>query len=295
MVQLTLPKNSKVNGKGRTHKAKAPANGHAPQYRNFKVYRYDPDTGDNPRVDTYEVDVSGVSMVLDALIKIKNETDAGLAFRRSCREGVCGSCAMNINGANTLACTKGMDECGSGDISVYPLPHQPVVKDLVTDLTKFYEQHAYIQPYLQAKDPEPKKEWLQSEEDRAKLDGLYECILCACCSTSCPSYWWNGDKNDPSTEYLGPAALLQAYRWVADSRDQMTNERLDKLEDDFKLYRCHTIMNCAQVCPKHLNPAKAIAEIKKLMVNRPEDRGSNAAERQAPKQTDSQPESAVSK
>ena len=295
MVQLTLPKNSKVNGKGRTHKAKTPANGHAPQYRNFKVYRYDPDTGDNPRVDTYEVDVSGVSMVLDALIKIKNETDAGLAFRRSCREGVCGSCAMNINGANTLACTKGMDECGSGDIAVYPLPHQPVVKDLVTDLTKFYEQHAYIQPYLQAKDPEPKKEWLQSEEDRAKLDGLYECILCACCSTSCPSYWWNGDKGDPSTEYLGPAALLQAYRWVADSRDQMTNERLDRLEDDFKLYRCHTIMNCAQVCPKHLNPAKAIAEIKKLMVNRPADRGSDAAERQAPKQTDSQPESAVSK
>lgn len=267
MVELTLPKNSKIAKNGKSYPAK---NGGG-EIRTFNVYRYDPDTPDNPRVDKYDVDVSNVSMVLDALIKIKNETDATLAFRRSCREGVCGSCAMNINGANTLACTKGMDELGSGDISVYPLPHQPVMKDLVTDLTNFYEQHAYIEPFLQAKDDEPNDEWRQSSEDRAKLDGLYECILCACCSTSCPSYWWNGDK-DGEEEYLGPAALLQAHRWLSDSRDQYTNERLDKLEDDFKLYRCHTIMNCAQVCPKHLNPAEAIVEIKKMMVNRPQDK-----------------------
>ena len=267
MVELTLPKNSKITKNGKTYSAKESGG----KTRTFKVYRYDPDTPDNPRVDSYEIDVSDVSMVLDALIKIKTDADASLAFRRSCREGVCGSCAMNINGANTLACTKGMDELGDGDIHVYPLPHQPVVKDLVTDLTNFYKQHAYIEPFLQAKDDEPDDEWRQSQEDRAKLDGLYECILCACCSTSCPSYWWNGDK-DGKEEYLGPAALLQAHRWLSDSRDQHTNERLDKLEDDFKLYRCHTIMNCAQVCPKHLNPAKAIVEIKKMMVSRPKEK-----------------------
>ncbi|MEL7487378.1 MAG: succinate dehydrogenase iron-sulfur subunit, partial [Pseudomonadota bacterium] len=263
MVQLTLPKNSKVNSSGNVHKAdrsKAAA-GDKPAYRTFKVYRYDPDTPDNPRVDSYEIDVSDVSMVLDALIKIKSETDASLAFRRSCREGVCGSCAMNINGANTLACTKGMDDLGGGDITVYPLPHQPVVKDLITDLTKFYEQHASIDPFLRADADGKDTEFLQSHDDRTKLDGLYECILCACCSTSCPSYWWNGSKEDGKEEYLGPAALLQAYRWLSDSRDEHTNDRLDALEDDFKLYRCHTIMNCAQVCPKGLNPAKAIAEI----------------------------------
>ena len=272
MVQLTLPKNSQVNRNGKVHRAE---NGGG-DIRTFKVYRYDPDAPDNPRVDSYEVDVSDVSMVLDGLIKIKNEIDAGLAFRRSCREGVCGSCAMNINGANTLACTKGMDELGSGDVTVYPLPHQPVMKDLVTDLTNFYKQHAYIEPFLQAKDAEPAEEWKQSQEDRAKLDGLYECILCACCSTSCPSYWWNGDKNGEE-EYLGPAALLQAYRWLADSRDQHANERLDKLEDEFKLYRCHTIMNCAQVCPKNLNPAEAIASIKRMMVNRPQEKAAPAS------------------
>ena len=268
MVQLTLPKNSKVNGNGKHY----PAPEGAEKVRTFKVYRHNPDDPENPRVDTYDVDVSDVSMVLDALIKIKNEQDATLAFRRSCREGVCGSCAMNINGANDLACTRGMDECGSGDIDVYPLPHQPVVRDLVTDLTNFYRQHATIEPFLQAKEEAPETEWLQSPEERAKLDGLYECILCACCSTSCPSYWWNGDKENKDEEYLGPAALLQSYRWLADSRDQLSNERLDALEDEFKLYRCHTIMNCAQVCPKHLNPAKAIVEIKKLMVNRPEEK-----------------------
>jgi succinate dehydrogenase / fumarate reductase iron-sulfur subunit len=265
MAQLSLPKNSRVTGNGKSHPAPAGAS----NTRTFKVYRYDPADGENPRVDTFEVDVDGVSMVLDGLIKIKNEGDATLSFRRSCREGVCGSCAMNINGANTLACTKGLDECGSGDITVYPLPHQPVVRDLVTDLTNFYEQHAYIEPFLQADASNKETEFLQSPEDRKKLDGLYECILCACCSTSCPSYWWNGDK-DNGEEYLGPAALLQSYRWLSDSRDEKTNERLDKLEDEFKLYRCHTIMNCAQVCPKGLNPAKAIAEVKKMMVNRPE-------------------------
>ena len=271
MAELTLPRNSKITGTGKSHKADRANAGDGAKFRTFKIYRYDPDTPDNPRVDTYEIDVSDVSMVLDALIKIKNETDASLAFRRSCREGVCGSCAMNINGANNLACTMGMDETGDGDIAVYPLPHQPVVKDLITDLTKFYEQHAYIGPFLQADASGKDTEFLQSHDDREKLDGLYECILCACCSTSCPSYWWNGDKGGEN-EYLGPAALLQAYRWLADSRDEKTNERLDKLEDDFKLYRCHTIMNCAQVCPKGLNPAKAIAEIKKMMVNRPDPR-----------------------
>ena len=201
-------------------------------------------------------------MILDALIWIKNKIDPTLTFRRSCREGVCGSCAMNIDGANTLACTRGMDEIKSKTIKIYPLPHQPVVKDLVPDLTNFYAQHASVQPYLQTVTAAPGTEWRQSKEDRDKLDGLYECILCACCSTSCPSYWWNPER------YLGPAALLQARRWLIDSRDEETGERLDDLEDPFRLYRCHTIMNCAKACPKSLNPAKAIAEIKAMMVER---------------------------
>lgn len=257
MVQLTLPRNSKVKP-GKTHKS---ANG-ATNVRAFKVYRWDPDDGENPRTDTYEVDLDECGpMVLDALIKIKNEIDPTLTFRRSCREGICGSCAMNIDGVNTLACTKGIDEI-KGAVTVYPLPHMEVVKDLVPDMTNFYAQHASIEPWLQTKTVEPQKEWLQSHEDREKLDGLYECILCACCSTSCPSYWWNGDR------YLGPAVLLQAYRWLIDSRDEATGDRLDNLEDPFRLYRCHTIMNCVQACPKGLNPAKAIAEIKKMMVER---------------------------
>jgi succinate dehydrogenase / fumarate reductase iron-sulfur subunit len=188
--------------------------------------------------------------------------DSSLAFRRSCREGVCGSCAMNIGGRNTLACTHGWSEAPGKECQVSPLPHQPVVKDLIPDLTLFYAQYASIEPWLQTETPQPQKEWVQSPEDRQKLDGLYECILCACCTTSCPSYWWNGEK------YLGPAALLHAYRWLIDSRDEATGERLDALEDPFKLYRCHTIMNCAQVCPKGLNPAKAIAEVKKMMAER---------------------------
>lgn len=264
MAQLTLPKNSVVSKKGRSHAAPAGAE----KTLTFKVYRYDPSTGDNPRLDTFEIDAAGVSMVLDGLIRIKNDVDPTLAFRRSCREGVCGSCAMNINGANTLACTMGIDECVGGEATIYPLPHQPVMRDLVTDLSNFFRQHAYIEPFLQADDAGKTGEFLQSQEDRKRLDGLYECILCACCSTACPSYWWNGD-NGGEAEYLGPAALLQAHRWLSDSRDEKSDERLDKLEDEFKLYRCHTIMNCAQVCPKGLNPAKAIVEIKKMMVDRP--------------------------
>ncbi|MBM3518598.1 MAG: succinate dehydrogenase iron-sulfur subunit, partial [Alphaproteobacteria bacterium] len=184
-----------------------------------------------------------------------------LTFRRSCREGVCGSCAMNIDGTNTLACTKPIKAVKS-DVKVHPLPHLPVIKDLVPDLSTFYAQYASIQPWLQTHSPAPSTERLQSHDDRAKLDGLYECILCASCSTSCPSYWWNGER------YLGPAILLQAYRWLIDSRDEATGERLDNLEDPFRLFRCHTIMNCTQTCPKSLNPGKAIAEIKKMMVAR---------------------------
>jgi succinate dehydrogenase / fumarate reductase iron-sulfur subunit len=256
MVELTLPRNSKVKT-GRTYKAKPGAK----NVRKFKIYRYDPATGENPSWDTYELDMAlSGPMVLDAIIAIKNEMDSTLAFRRSCREGVCGSCAMNINGRNTLACTMTMDECGGGTITISPLPHQPVVRDLVPDLTNFYAQYASIEPWLHTDTPTPEKEWKQSEEDRKKLDGLYECILCACCSTSCPSYWWNSER------FLGPAALLQANRWIRDSRDEATGDRLDALEDPFRLYRCHTIMNCAQVCPKGLNPAEAIAAIKKDLV-----------------------------
>ena len=258
MVQLTLPKNSTVQN-GKTW----PAPAGAKNTRAFKVYRYDPEDGRNPRWDTYEVDLDACGpMVLDALLYIKNSIDPTLAFRRSCREGVCGSCAMNIGGRNTLACTHGHADTPGKAVQIAPLPSQPVVKDLIPDLTLFYAQYASIEPWLHTDTPEPRTEWKQSPEDRSKLDGLYECILCACCSTSCPSYWWNGDK------YLGPATLLHAYRWLIDSRDEATGDRLDNLEDPFKLYRCHTIMNCAQVCPKGLNPAKAIAEIKKMLVER---------------------------
>lgn len=257
MAELTLPKNSRIMP-GKTWAKPAGAT----RLKEYRVYRYDPDSGENPRLDTFFVDLDDCGpMVLDGLLWIKNKVDPTLTLRRSCREGICGSCSMNIGGANTLACTKGMDDF-SGHISVYPLPHMPVIKDLVPDLTTFYDQHRSIEPWLKTTTPTPEKEWLQSRDDRAKLDGLYECILCACCSTSCPSYWWNGEK------YLGPAVLLQAYRWLIDSRDEATEERLDNLEDPFKLYRCHTIMNCAKVCPKGLNPAKAIAEIKQMMVTR---------------------------
>ena len=257
MVQLRLPVNSRITA-GRTW----PGASDCIRPKSFKVYRWNPDDGQNSRLDTYEIDLDACGpMVLDALIKIKNETDPTLTFRRSCREGICGSCAMNIDGTNTLACTRPITDI-KGDVKVYPLPHMQVIKDLVPDLTHAYAQYASIEPWLKTVTPEPERERLQSPEDRAKLNGLEDCILCLCCTTSCPSYWWNGDR------YLGPAVLLQAYRWISDSRDEATGERLDQLEDPFRLYRCHTIMNCAQTCPKGLNPAKAIAEIKKLMVER---------------------------
>jgi succinate dehydrogenase / fumarate reductase iron-sulfur subunit len=257
MAEFTLPQNSKV-GTGKTHAA--PPSPKKP--KTFKIYRWNPDDGQNPCVDTYTVDLADCApMVLDALIKIKNEVDSTLTFRRSCREGVCGSCAMNIDGTNTLACTKAIEDV-AGDVKIYPLPHMPVIKDLVPDLDQAYAQLRSVEPWLKSETPPPDRERPQSPEERAKLDGMWECILCFCCTTSCPSYWWSGDR------YLGPAVLLQAYRWIADSRDEATGERLDALEDPFRLYRCHTIMNCTKTCPKGLNPAKAIAEIKKMMVLR---------------------------
>jgi succinate dehydrogenase / fumarate reductase iron-sulfur subunit len=257
MVELSLPKNSRVQG-GRHH----PAPAKAKRTKTFKIYRYEPEDGQNPRLDSFQIDLDDCGpMVLDALIKIKAETDSSLTFRRSCREGICGSCSMNIDGENTLACTKSIDDI-SGDVAVYPLPHMSVVKDLVVDLDQFWAQYESIEPWLKTYTTNPAQERRQSIEDREELDGLYECILCGCCSAGCPSYWWNSDK------YLGPAVLLQAYRWLADSRDEATAERLDDLEDPFKLYRCHTILNCTNTCPKGLNPAKAIAEIKKLIVER---------------------------
>mmetsp|Transcript_11855 Transcript_11855/g.37867 ORF Transcript_11855/g.37867 Transcript_11855/m.37867 type:complete len:283 (+) Transcript_11855:3-851(+) len=230
----------------------------ASRTKTFSIYRWNPDEPDTkPRLQKYEIDLAECGpMVLDALIKIKNEIDPTLTFRRSCREGICGSCSMNINGSNTLACLCKIDEPGT-DTKVYPLPHMYVLKDLVPDMSLFYEQHKSVQPFLinDAGD-RMEKEHYQSKEDRSKLDGLYECVLCACCTTSCPSYWWSADK------YLGPAVLLQSYRWLADSRDTKKAERLKFLDDAFKVYRCHTIMNCSKTCPKHLNPGKAIAEIK---------------------------------
>ncbi|MDB5672010.1 MAG: succinate dehydrogenase iron-sulfur subunit [Alphaproteobacteria bacterium] len=260
MAQFTLPKNSKIK-KGQDHKLAAGGGGG--RTKTFKIYRYDPESGQNPHYDTFELDLDSTGpMVLDALIKIKNEIDPTLTFRRSCREGICGSCSMNIEGTNGLACTTAIEDY-KGDVRITPLPAMDVVKDLVPDFSHFFDQYASIEPWLKTKTPAPSgKERLQSPDDRSKLDGLYECILCACCSSSCPSYWWNSDR------FLGPAILLQAYRWLADSRDELTGERLDELEDPFRLYRCHTIMNCANVCPKGLNPAKAIAETKKLLVER---------------------------
>lgn len=257
MAQFKLPANS-IMMKGKVFKAPAGAK----NVKRFEIYRFDPDSGKNPRTDTFDIDLDACGpMVLDALLKIKNEIDTTLTLRRSCREGICGSCAMNIDGTNTLACTKAISDI-KGTVKIYPLPHMPVVKDLVPDLTNFYAQLRSVEPYIKTTTSAPTRERLQSVEDRAKLDGLYECILCACCSTSCPSYWWNGDR------YLGPAVLMQAYRWIVDSRDEATGERLDALEDPFKLYRCHTIMNCAKTCPKGLNPARAIADIKKMIFER---------------------------
>ena len=258
MAELRLPAHSRIK-KGRHHAA----TGGAARPRVFAIYRYDPDSGENPRIDTYEVDLERCGpMVLDALIAIKNGIDPTLTFRRSCREGICGSCAMNIDGSNTLACTRAISVIG-GEVRIYPLPHMPVIKDLVPDLTNFYAQYASVSPWLRTRTPAPAdRERLQSKDEQEKINEPAACILCACCSTACPSYWWNSDR------YLGPAALLAAYRWLADSRDEATGERLDDLEDPFRLYRCHTIMNCTQTCPKNLNPAKAIAETKKMLAER---------------------------
>jgi succinate dehydrogenase / fumarate reductase, iron-sulfur subunit len=262
MAQFTLPKNSQV--KEGTHHDNAKG---ATNRKTFKVYRYDPDQDENPRWDYYTIDMDKCGpMVLDAVIKIKNEIDSTLTFRRSCREGICGSCAMNIDGTNTLACTKPIEDV-DGEVRISCLPHMEVVKDLVPDMNLFYAQLASIEPWMKTKSPAPQKERLQTQEDANLMNGEdghgpAGCILCACCSTACPSYWWNGDR------FLGPAILLQAYRWIIDSRDEATGERLDQLEDPFRLYRCHTIMNCTKTCPKGLNPAKSIAEIKKLMVAR---------------------------
>ncbi len=257
MAEFRLPPNSVIRpGK------EWPAPEGASRPRKVIVYRYDPQSGDNPRTDSYIVDLDDCGpMVLDLLLKIKNEIDPTLSLRRSCREGICGSCAMNIDGRNTLACIKPIADI-DGDIRIYPLPHQPIVRDLISDLGNFYRQYAAVEPWLQSSTPAPERERRQSVEERKKLDGLYECILCACCSTSCPSYWWNPDR------YLGPAALLNAWRWITDSRDDATEKRLESLDDPFKLYRCHTIMNCTDACPKGLNPARAIAEIKKRLIER---------------------------
>lgn len=225
----------------------------------IKVYRWDPSGGGNPRYDTYILGKDSGKMLLDALFYIKNKLDPTLTFRRSCREGVCGSCAMNINGVNGLACIQPINR---RKFTIHPLPHMAVIRDLVTDMKEFFRQYAAIKPWLQNKSALPTAERLQSQAKRKKLEGLYDCILCACCSTSCPSYWWNSER------FLGPAALLQARRWLADSRDEATAERLAELDDTFKLYRCHTIMNCTKACPKGLNPAKAIAEIKRAVAIR---------------------------
>ena len=261
MVEFALPRHARVKPGKRYN---GPARGGAAKQKpkEFHIYRYEPEDGSNPRLDVYELDLAECGpMVLDALIKIKSDVDSTLTFRRSCREGICGSCSMNIDGHNALACTKAISDV-AGPVKVYPLPHMEVVKDLVVDFSRFWAQYEWVQPWLQTETPAPEKERVQSPAERQKLDGLYECILCACCSTACPSYWWNGDR------FLGPAALLQSYRWIADSRDEATAERLESLEDPYRLYRCHTIMNCANTCPKGLNPAKAIGEIKSMILER---------------------------
>ena len=257
MVKFTLPAGS-APVKGKVFKNQTGAT----NIRTFHIYRYDPDVGGSPQIDTFEIDLDTCGpMVLDALIKIKDEIDSTLTFRRSCREGVCGSCSFNVDGTNTLACTKPIAEI-KGDVKIYPLPHMPVIKDLVCDLSHPYAQYAAIEPWIKADTPAPNRERLQSEEDRAKLDGLWECIMCFCCQTSCMSYWWSGER------FYGSAVLLQADRWVQDSRDEAKGERLTELNDSYKLFRCHTIMNCTMSCPKGLNPGKAIAHLKNEVARR---------------------------
>jgi succinate dehydrogenase / fumarate reductase iron-sulfur subunit len=229
----------------------------------FKIYRYDPDRDDKPYMQDIAVEIDATDRkLLDVMVKLKAKDDS-LAFRRSCREGVCGSDALNINGRNGLACLTDIDSLPAGKpIVLRPLPGLPVIRDLIVDMTQFFKQYHSIKPYLVNNDPPPERERLQSPEEREELNGLYECILCACCSTSCPSFWWNPDK------FVGPAGLLAAYRFIADTRDQATSERLDNLDDPYRLFRCHSIMNCVDVCPKGLNPTKAIGKIKDMMVRR---------------------------
>ena len=261
MAELILPKNSRIK-EGKNYSLDTDSK----NKKTFKIYRWDPEKNENPRYDKYEIDLDKCGpMVLDALIKIKDEVDSSLTFRRSCREGICGSCAMNIDGVNTLACIKPIDEV-KGDIKVYPLPHMKVVKDLVPDLSSAYKQLESIKPWLQKNNLsnnssiKTNNENKQLPNEREKLDGQWECVLCFCCTTACPSYWWNGD------EFLGPAVLMQVARWANDSRDGKRKERLKLINDSLKLYRCHSIMNCTSSCPKGLNPAKAIADLKKAIV-----------------------------
>jgi succinate dehydrogenase iron-sulfur subunit len=263
LKRFPVPRNFEVSPESRIEPGRTwPAPNGSLRLKAFEIYRYDPDTGGNPRLDIFQVDLDDCGpMVLDALFWIKNNVDSTLTFRRSCREGVCGSCAMNIDGTNWLACTRFIADTEK-PTTVYPLANMEVIKDLVPDLSHVFAQYSLIEPWMQTKTPRPEKERLQSPDERSKLDGLYECILCFCCTSGCPSHWWNGDR------FLGPAVLLQADRWLVDSRDEATSERLDALEDPFRLYRCHTILNCTRTCPKGLNPGKAIADIKKKMIER---------------------------
>lgn len=262
MKRFPLPRNLGVSPESRIEQGREWPIAGAKRVKTFEIYRYKPESGRNPYLDTFHVDLDKCGpMVLDALFWIKDNIDPTLVFRRSCREGVCGSCAMNIDGANWLACTRFISDTAT-PASIYPLPNMRIIKDLAPDLSHVFAQYELTEPWLQSTTPTPERERLQSREERNALNGYYECILCFCCTSGCPSHWWNGDR------FLGPAALIHAWRWLADSRDEATGKRLDNLEDPFRLYRCHTIMNCARTCPKGLNPGKAIAEIKKKMVER---------------------------
>ena len=263
LKRFPVPRNFGVTPESRIEPGKTwPSPSGAVRLKTFEIYRYNPDTGNNPRLDTFEVDLDDCGpMVLDALLWIKNKVDSTLTFRRSCREGICGSCAMNMDGTNWLACTRVIDDLGT-PATIYPLANMRIIKDLVPDTTHLFAQYSMIEPWLKSMTPAPDGERLQSVDERRRIDGYYECILCFCCTSGCPSHWWNGDR------FLGPAVLLQAWRWLADSRDEATGERLDQLEDPFRLYRCHTILNCTRTCPKGLNPGKAIGEIKKMMIER---------------------------
>ncbi len=253
MVQLRLPENSRVKA-GRVWNHPTGSG-----WRELQVYRWHPEEDSNPRLDTYWIERARCGpMVLDALHKIRNEIDPTLVFRRSCREGICGSCSMNIDGTNALACVTALGD-GKRPLSIYPLPHMRVIRDLVPDLSRFFAHYHAMQPQLQSREPSDGTENRQTPPERQKLDGLYECILCACCSSACPSYWWNEET------FPGPAALLQAHRWVQDSRDEATDERLDIVAQPLGVYGCRQILNCAKVCPKGLNPAKAIAELRWLL------------------------------